>query len=46
MYDYNSKICYEIENNFILKKMSITTKQIKRLHEFCDQFFFFIDSDL
>ena len=37
MYDYNSKIRYEIENNFISKKMSIATKRMKRLHEFRDE---------
>ena len=37
MYDYNSKIRYEIENNFISKKMSIATKRMKRLYEFRDE---------
>ena len=33
MYDYNSKIRYEIKNNFISKKMSIATKRMKQLHK-------------
>ena len=37
MYDYNSKIRYEIENNFISKKMSTATERMKRLHEFRDE---------
>ena len=37
MYDYNSKIRYEIKNNFISKKMSIATKRMKWLHEFRDE---------
>ena len=37
MYDYNSKIRYEIENNFISKKMSTAAERVKRLHEFRDE---------
>ena len=33
MYEYNSKIHYEIENNFIKEKISSAKKRIKRFHD-------------
>ena len=40
MYDYHSKIHYEIENNFVVKEISETKKRVRRLNEirnFCAQ---------
>ena len=33
MYDYHSKIHYEIENNFIVKKMFEIKNKIRRFHK-------------
>ena len=33
MYDYHSKIHYEIENNFIVKKVFEIKNKIRRFHE-------------
>ena len=37
MYEYNSKIHYEVENNFIKKKISSAKEQIKRFHNIRNQ---------
>ena len=37
MYEYNSKIYYEIEDNFIKKRISSAKEQIKRFHDIRNQ---------
>jgi hypothetical protein len=34
MYDYNSEIRYESENDIIMKEMLVVTKRVKELHEY------------
>jgi hypothetical protein len=34
MYDYNSEIRYELEDDIIMKKMLVVTKRVKELHEY------------
>ena len=37
MYEYNSEIHYEVENNFIKKEISSAKERIKRLHDIWNQ---------
>jgi hypothetical protein len=34
MYDYNSEIRYESEDDIIMKKVLVVTKRVKELHEY------------
>jgi hypothetical protein len=34
MYDYNSEIRYESENDITMNEMFIVTKRVKKLHEY------------
>ena len=33
IYKYNSKIYYEVENNFIKEEISFTKERVKRFHD-------------
>ena len=37
MYDYHSKIYYEIEDNFVVKKISVAKNRIRQLNEMRNQ---------
>ena len=37
MYEYNSEIHYEVENNFIKEKVSSAKKRVKRFHDIQNQ---------
>ena len=37
MYEYNSEIHYEVENNFIKEKISSAKERVKRLHNIRNQ---------
>ena len=37
MYEHNSEIDYEVENNFIKKKVSFTKERVKQFHDIRNQ---------